>query len=77
MFPRALPWAIFGRPVGARDRPTQERLRVSKDKRNGVDAVRWPGAIHSDVSGKKALNESLKIEKMRSVTTTHSLPVIV
>ncbi len=43
-FPRALPWAMFGRPVGARERTIygalertiQRRLRISKDQRSGV-----------------------------------------
>ena len=37
-FPRALPWAMFGRPVGARERIIQMRLRISKDHRNGFDS---------------------------------------
>ena len=43
-FPRALPWAIMGRPVGARERTihgareriVQRRLRISKVQRIGV-----------------------------------------
>ena len=35
-FPGRCPGLLFGRPVGARDRPTQKRIQVSEDKRNGA-----------------------------------------